>query len=325
MSKNRMPSQDHEEIDRDQPEVYAGANAYYRGVDIDSCPHAKSNGNRSVWMTGWLDARTRNRLSHAFAAYGIVWMLSVCFSSSVLGQIELSYTIQKTMVGAVNPVLLDGGRILMDEDSVPALSRDAVIKVASTERVRLRASKAFKAYSDLIPLGESTDAVSKVITSKYLLAGEGSFLVDAMSVSWDRTIDVVIGSDPKPPTPPVPPTPPDPPIPPGPVTSFRVILVKESGSTLTAEQTAIAGSKVVRDYLTSRTTPEGGLAGWREYDPQQNVTNERVAMKALWAATKSSITTVPCLVVERNGKAEILSYPKNVADAIKTLKEFGGN
>ena len=48
-------------------------------------------------------------------------------------------------------------------------------------------------------------------------------------------------------------------------------------------------------------------------------------MKSLWAATKSSITTIPCLVIEVNGKTSIVSYPKNVADAIKTLKEFGGN
>lgn len=254
----------------------------------------------------------------------VILSVLLLFSSSAFGQIELSYSKQKTLVGATNPELLPGGRILMDEDSLPAVSVVAVIKVASTERVRLRASKAFKSYSELIPLTETTDAATKVITAKYLLAGEGSFLVDAMSVSWDRTIDVVIGVDPKPPTPPAPPTP-DPPSPPMPVTSFRVILVKESGSTLNSEQTAIAGSKAVRDYLTSKTTPEGGLAGWREYDPQQNVTNERAAIKDLWAATKSSITTVPCMVIELNGKTSVVSYPKNVAEAIKTLKEYGGN
>ncbi len=274
------------------------------------------------------EATYRHRKSFRYVGAGQngVLFLLACFllSSSAIGQIELSYAKQKTIVGATNPELLAGGRILMEEDSLPAVSVVAVIKVASTERVRLRASKAFKSYSELIPLTESTDAISKVITSKYLLAGEGSFLVDAMSFSWDRSIDVVIGSDPKPPTPPTPPTP-EPPIPPSPVTSFRVILVKESGSTLNSEQTAIAGSKAVRDYLTSKTTAEGGLAGWREYDPQQNIANERPAMKSLWAAAKSSITTIPCLVIEVNGKTSIVSYPKNVADAIKTLKEFGGN
>ncbi len=250
-------------------------------------------------------------------------LLFVLPSSFGLAQIELSYSKQKTLVGATNPELLPGGRILMDEDSAPAVSVVAVIKVASTERVRLKASKAFRSYTELIPLSESTDAESKIITSKYMLAGEGSYVVDAISFSWDRTIDVVIGSDPKPPTPPNPPAPPTP-TPPGPVTSFRVILVKESGATLNAEQTAIAGSKAVRDYLTAKTTAEGGLAGWREYDPQQNVTNERAAMKALWASAKSSIATVPCLIVERNGKVEILIYPKNVAEAIKSLKTYGG-
>ena len=87
---------------------------------------------------------------------------------------------------------------------------------------------------------------------------------------------------------------------------------------------AISGAKTVRDYLTQRTTPEGGWAGWREYDPQQNVANEQATIKDLWAASRSSITKVPSLVVEKNGKVEILEYPKNVADALKILKEYGG-
>lgn len=254
-----------------------------------------------------------NQIIKTIVAFGLL-------CSSTFAQIELSYTKVKTIVGATSPEVLDGGRILVEDDSKIAISTVAVIKVASTERVRLRAQKALREYAKLIPLGESIDSVSKIITSRYLLAGEGSFVVDGMSVSWDRTIDVVLG-------PPIPPTPdpPKPPDPPDPVKSFRVILVKESGSTLSAEQTAIAGSKQVRDYLTSKTTPEGGLAGWREYDHQQNTTNEQSTLKALWVASKSSITKVPCMIVEVNGKAKIVDYPKNVAEAIKTLKDYGGN
>jgi len=121
---------------------------------------------------------------------------------------------------------------------------------------------------------------------------------------------------------PKPPKPDDPPNPD--VKSFRVIFVKESGSLMSKDQMAISGAKTVRDYLTQRTTPEGGLAGWREYDPQQNVANEQATMKELWTAAKSAITKVPALVVEKNGKVEILEYPKNVADALKILKEYGG-
>lgn len=128
---------------------------------------------------------------------------------------------------------------------------------------------------------------------------------------------------------PEPPKPDDPPKPdyppkPEPVKSFRVIFVKESGQLLSKDQMAISGAKTVRDYLTQRTTPEGGLAGWREYDPQQNIANEQATMKQLWAAAKSAITKVPSLVVEKNGKVEIIEYPKNVADALSILKGYGG-
>jgi hypothetical protein len=125
---------------------------------------------------------------------------------------------------------------------------------------------------------------------------------------------------------PRPPPTPDPPIdPPLPVTkSFRVIFVVESGVTLSAVQTAVASAKAVRDYCTAKTTPEGGLAGWRQYDPQVNTTNEHPNMKALWAAVKPKMTTVPCLVVEKDGKAEILPYPANAAEALTTLQTYGG-
>jgi len=140
-----------------------------------------------------------------------------------------------------------------------------------------------------------------------------------------RQILTVTGEGPRPPPVPVPPTPePQPDPAPQPVVSFRVIFVKESGSTLSAEQSAIPGAKSIRDYLTSKTTPEGGLAGWREYDPQQNTTNEQATMKALWAAVKPNITNTPVLVVEVNGKATVREYPKNTADALKILKEYGG-
>lgn len=117
---------------------------------------------------------------------------------------------------------------------------------------------------------------------------------------------------------------PEPPTPPSPVTSFRVIFVKESGSTLPANQTAIPGAKAIRDYLTAKTTPEGGLAGWREYDPQQSTANEQPTMKALWAAVQPKLSPAPCLIIEVNGKATVMPFPANVADAIETLKKAGG-
>jgi hypothetical protein len=111
---------------------------------------------------------------------------------------------------------------------------------------------------------------------------------------------------------------------PEPVKSFRVIFVKESGQTLTGEQVAIPGAKEIRDYLTAKTTQEGGQVGWREYDPQQQTTNEQPTMKKLWETVKPSLLPAPCLIVEVNGKATVMPFPKTVAEAIETLKKAGG-
>ena len=137
--------------------------------------------------------------------------IALCFTSHSLAQIELSYVKQQTIVGATNAELLKSARILIDSDSKISISTVAVIRVDSIERVRLRAQKSLREFAELLLLNESTDATTKITTSRYLLAGDGTYFVDAMSVSWDRTIDVVLG----PPTPtPVPPEPPKPPVPP---------------------------------------------------------------------------------------------------------------
>lgn len=249
----------------------------------------------------------------------------LCLSSLGSAQIDLTYSMRKTLVGATNPEVLEGGRILIEDDSKVAESPAALIKVASVDGVRIVAMIG-STVIELIKVDTATDEASKITTKRYLLVGEGEYTITALSRSnetWDRTERITIG---KPtPTPPKPPTPnPDDPPVPQPVKSFRVIFVKESGATLNSEQTAITGAKSIRDYLSQRTTPEGGLAGWREYDPQQNVANEQSAIKELWAATKSSIAKVPCVIVEVNGKAKLIDYPKNTAEALKTLKEYGG-
>jgi len=135
---------------------------------------------------------------------------------------------------------------------------------------------------------------------------------------------VVSGEGPRPPPGPGPDPKPPEPKPPEPVESFRVIFVKESGSTLNSEQTAIPGAKAIRDYLTSKTTPEGGLSGWREYDPQQSTTNEQPTMKALWEAAKPKLLPAPCMVIEVNGNATVMPFPATVTEALETLKKAGG-
>jgi len=111
---------------------------------------------------------------------------------------------------------------------------------------------------------------------------------------------------------------------PEPIRSFRVIFVKESGSTLPAEQTSIPGAKVIREYLNAKTTREGNQPGWREYDPQQTTAGEQPTIAALWEAVKPKLNAIPCMVVEVNGKATVVNYPANAAEALKTLQQYGG-
>lgn len=112
---------------------------------------------------------------------------------------------------------------------------------------------------------------------------------------------------------------------PEPVKSFRVIFVKESGATLSGEQTAIPGAVEIRQYLDARTTTEGDLAGWREFDPQQQTANEQPTMRALWEAVKPKLIPPPCLVIEVNGKATVMPLPTTVAECVATLKKAAGD
>jgi len=111
---------------------------------------------------------------------------------------------------------------------------------------------------------------------------------------------------------------------PEPVRSFRVIFVKESGQTLSPAQTPIPGAKAIREYLNAKTTREGNQPDWREYDPQQNTTNEQPTMSALWEAVKPKLQGVPCMVIEVNGKATVMPFPSDVDSALAALKKAGG-
>ena len=111
---------------------------------------------------------------------------------------------------------------------------------------------------------------------------------------------------------------------PEPDRSFRVIFVKESGSTLTAAQTAIPNAKAIREYLNAKTTREADQPGWREYDPQQNTAGEQKTITALWDVVKPKLNAIPCMIVEVNGKATVVAYPVNTESALKTLQQYGG-
>lgn len=109
------------------------------------------------------------------------------------------------------------------------------------------------------------------------------------------------------------------------VETFRAIFVYESTDTLTIEQKSVIYGKVVSDYLTAKTTPEGGYAGWRRYDPQMKTDNEQPAMKAFWEKAKPKLGQLPCIVVEVNGGDPIVeSLPKTPDEMLKVLKKHRG-
>lgn len=144
-----------------------------------------------------------------------------------------------------------------------------------------------------------------------------------------RHILTVSGIGPNPPPEPDEPDVPFPDDPPEPdepvkVESFRVIFVKESGQTLSKEQSSIPAAKVIRDILNAKTTKEEGAPGWREYDPDFAAENEQPTMKALWAAVKPKLLPAPCMVVEVNGHATVMPFPANVDECVATLKKYGG-
>jgi hypothetical protein len=138
-----------------------------------------------------------------------------------------------------------------------------------------------------------------------------------------RQVLTVSGQGPKPPPDPEPE--PDDPTPPGPVTSFRVIWILESGDTLNAAQTAIPDAKAVRDYVNAKTTRSpDGQPGWRTYDPQQITTNEPEVIQELWRQIKRKAWQTPCVAIEVNTHTIVLPFPANTADALALLKRYGG-
>lgn len=122
-----------------------------------------------------------------------------------------------------------------------------------------------------------------------------------------------------------PPTPVEPKVEPKPAATFRVLFVYESGDTLTAAQNGVLYAKSLADYLDARCTKDGPTAGWRRRDKDASADAETPGIKTLWAAVKPHLTATPCLVIEADGKADILPLPATAADALATLKKYAGD
>ena len=115
---------------------------------------------------------------------------------------------------------------------------------------------------------------------------------------------------------PAPPKPDDPivPKPPQPVTSFRVFLIYESGTTYTAAVNSVLYGNVVEEWLNANCT--GGKAGWRRRDKDLSGDADPT-MAAMWNAIKPNVTTIPCVGVEVNGKVELIPLEKTPAELVK--------
>jgi len=190
-----------------------------------------------------------------------VLVLAACaagwlFCSNCFAQIELTYTAAKSLVGATAPEII-GDRIIIGDDSKPQISAVAIIKVASSEKVRLKARKSLRESAELVKLSEVTDEKSKITTAKYMLAGEGSYLVEAMTVSWDRSIDVEVGKSPQP----VDPVVPQPVNPVDPIKPIDPPIPDPSLSQVSKEVRAAVvaySQKVATDYETLATETKAG-------------------------------------------------------------------
>jgi hypothetical protein len=125
---------------------------------------------------------------------------------------------------------------------------------------------------------------------------------------------VTVGGVPTP-TPPQPK--PDDPKPPPVVTSFRVMFVYESAQGLTIPA-------AVRDYLTAKTTKDGDHAGWLRIDKDRTGEELPPTLKAMWRAVKPSVTAVPCMAVEVNGRVEIVPIPPTTDATLAALKAYLG-
>lgn len=180
---------------------------------------------------------------------------------------------------------------------------------------------------DPFPSDLLTDKTVLVVPVRGLPAGTYPCWAVASSKTGEQrvvTFAVVVPGPPAPPPAPPGPTPPAPgpaPSPTDPVTSFRVVVVYESGDSLTAPQRAVVYGKAVEDWLTANCT--GGAAGWRRRD-KDAPGDADPTMAALWAAVRPKVTVTPCLAVERNGKVDIIPLGATPDAMLTTLKTYRG-
>lgn len=226
-------------------------------------------------------------------------------------------------VGA--PIKLTGTLIYDVRCKVPCVVRAYPANLVSITKEEVAAGETLRVKDDFSD-GAKTHSYKGAMTVYFVKAlGKGAVDLVITPVGFKAeseivtvSLDVDAGQGPQPPPGPNPPVPPTP----VPVTSFHSFIIRESMATHTKEQVSVMDGVKVETWLTANCTE--GKNGWRRYDPQQDTTGETPTLKALWAAVQPKLTTFPCLVIEVNGKADILPLPATPDEAVALLNKYKG-
>ena len=252
-------------------------------------------------------------------------VLLFLMSSTCFGQIELSYTKAKSLVGVTAPRII-GDRIVVGEDSKPSVTSVAIITAKTTSKfVSLKARKS---------LFES-GGLTKISDTEWILSGEGRWKVEATSFDPEKGIDeasieIVIGPAPDPgPTPPDPgPTPPPDPTPtpkdlPIAGEGFRVLITYESSdlSTYPESQKQIWNGQEVRQYLSSKCVTVANTPEWRALDKD---TDMKLASKIWQDAMARTKQSIPWIQISNGKEGFEGPLPKTVAETMTLLRKYGG-
>ncbi len=158
----------------------------------------------------------------------------------------------------------------------------------------------------------------------------GTYTVGFVTVGEAKIVFCTItvtGATPMPPVPPDPPVPPVPPVPPNPseVTSFRALLVYESGATITSSQYGILYGAVSEKALDAATLGDQTKFGWRRIDKDAKPDSLPAGLKEFWTAAKPKILNVPCVVFQVNNGAPIIELlPATTAEFSALVSKYRG-
>lgn len=108
------------------------------------------------------------------------------------------------------------------------------------------------------------------------------------------------------------------------VTSFRVILVYESGQTLPASQVGILYGAKLEAAMNGATSGGGDQFGWRRLDKNDDHSGLPAGMKDVWSTVKPKITTTPSMVIQVNDKIIIEPLPATPEEAAALIVKHRG-